>query len=60
MSQNESLFHLVASVALLAAIVTLNVVGKQSADIVVTLLAILSGQMGFNLGVQNGVKRNVP
>lgn len=60
MSQNESMFHLVASVALLAAIVALNIVGKDSADIVVTLLAILSGQMGFNLGVQNGVKRNAP
>lgn len=60
MTQNESMFHLVASVALLAAIVALNIVGKDSADIVVTLLAILSGQMGFNLGVQNGVKRNVP
>lgn len=60
MNQNESIFHLVASVALLAAIVTLNIVGKQPGDIVVTLLAILSGQMGFNLGVQNGVKRNVP
>lgn len=60
MTNNESMFHLVASVALLAAIVTLNIVGKESGDIVVTLLAILSGQMGFNLGVQNGVKRNAP
>jgi len=60
MNTTESTFHLVASVALLAAIVVLNIVGKDSADIVVTLLAILSGQMGFNLGVQNGVKRNVP
>lgn len=60
MTQSETFFHLVVSVALIVAIVSLNVFGKGAGDIIVTLLAILAGQVGFNLGVQNGVKRNVP
>lgn len=59
MTQNESFFHLIVSVVLIIAIVSLNIFGRDAGDIIVTLLAILAGQVGFNLGVQNGVKRNV-
>lgn len=60
MNLNENFFHLVTSVAILIAIVTLNLAGHNAADINVTLLAILSAQLGFKFGVQTGVTRNDP
>lgn len=60
---NSDLLHTISSIAILAAIVALEITGHASSDVVYPLLGILGGQVGGNiinkLGAQKNEAKNV-